>query len=141
MDHQARRSVPSVTICPGMTTRRNTKFNVCDSSAQTKLDDQVKEIEIIIEDFDDTPSVGTARSRPWSIQVRANSICHATSLRILEEFGKIRIPLSHLFLTGFCRRKFVGGCCSETRGWDHRNVQQSCQTRVVTQATAKYQRN
>ena len=75
---------------------RTIKSNVCDSAAQTKPDDEVKEIETV-EEFDNTPSVGTARSRPRSTQARSiQSGRTVMSLRILEEFGMINIPRSHL---------------------------------------------
>ena len=121
------------------------KAAVHDSSAQTKPDEQSGEFEAV-DDFDDTPSGATARSRPWSLPGRSlQSTRTATSRRILDEFVMIDVPplswhrsILMTFLTGFCRHKCVVGCCLEARGWDHRNVQQSCQPRAATQATAKF---
>ena len=57
---------------------------VHDSSAQTKPDEQAEEFEVI-DDVKDTPSVGTARSRPWSIQGKSvQCVRTAMSRRILE---------------------------------------------------------
>ena len=42
--------------------------------------------------------------------------------------------------TGSCRHRCVDGCCSETQDWDRKNVQQYCQPRTETQASAKYPR-
>ena len=41
-------------------------------------------------------------------------------------------------LTALHRHKCVVGCCSETRDWDHRNVQQCCQARAATHPSARY---
>ena len=57
---------------------------MCDSSAETEPDDQVVEFEIVI-DFDDTSSVGTARSRPWSMPAMSLQFARtATSRRFLD---------------------------------------------------------
>ena len=42
---------------------RKTEVNVCDSSAQREPVEQVEDFEFV-DDFDDTPSIGTAGSRP-----------------------------------------------------------------------------
>ena len=77
-------------------TGRKTKVSVCDSSAQTKPYEEVEELETVA-DFDGAPSVGTARSRPWSTQGRSlQSARTSTSRRIVHEFGMIDIPRSHL---------------------------------------------
>ena len=103
---------------------RKTKINVYDSSAQTKPDDQVEEFEIA-EDFDYAPSVRTASSRPWPIQGKVHSICQNRDVsskltRVWnDQYSTLPSRTDRIlmtFLTEFCRRKFVGGCCSEARG-------------------------
>ena len=65
------------------------------TDVETKPDEQVEKFEIV-DDFEDTLSAGTARSRPWSIQgMSLQSAKTATPLRILDEFGMIDIPRSH----------------------------------------------
>ena len=77
------------------------------SAAQTKPDDQ------------DTPSVGTARSRPWSTQAR--SLQSARTAMSRRAFGMVDIPRIHLapipmtFMAGFYRHKCVVGA-TETVG-------------------------
>ena len=64
------------------------------SLAPTKLGDEVGEFEIV-GDFDDTPPVGTARFRPWSVLGRSIQLARTAS-SILDEFGMVNIPRSHL---------------------------------------------
>ena len=109
---------------------------MCGSSAQTTPDDQVDDFEIV-ENFDDTPSAGTARSRPWSIQGRSiQSVTTATSLRILDECGTINIPRSHL--APIDPHDVPDACLlTQVRWWlllrntrlGHKKVQQPCQER------------
>ena len=123
-------------------TRRNTRTSVHESSTQTKRGERVEKFEVV-DDFEDTPSVATAGSCPWSTQ--AESL--ARSQRNLDEFGAVHIPRIHLarpilikYPTGSYRHRCVDGCCSETQDWDRKNVQQYCQPRTETQASAKYPR-
>ena len=72
-------------------TGRKTRATVHDRSAQTKPDEQAEEFDVM-DDFDETPSVGTARSRPWAIQARSLQSARIAMPRlILDEFGMVDI--------------------------------------------------
>ena len=122
--------------CPGTSNWKENQNNVCDSSAQTKPDYEVEELETIdIEDFDDTPCDGTAKSRPWSIQASSlQSAGTAMSRRILDEFRMVSIPRSHLtptdphvVLDGFLQTQVRGWLLLRNSRSGHKNVQQSYQ--------------
>ena len=66
------------------------------ATGRKTTDEQAEEFEVI-DDLEDTLSVGTARSRSWSTQARSfQSTRFTTFRRILDEFGMVNIPRSLL---------------------------------------------
>ena len=113
-----------------------------DSSTQTKSNEQSEEFEVIA-DFEDSPSVDTARSRVWSgPSGSSHSGRTARSHRFLDEFGGVHIHrLHHDVSDGFLGAQVRGWFLHSNSRLGPQEAQPFCQRRPGTRDSAKYQRN
>ena len=142
MEHAIRRCVPAVLICTGASDQKEYQ-NLCarkfDADETWRASREIRSGRRLRRH--------SFRGYGRVLSVVDSSRSLARSQRNLDEFGAVHIPRIHLARpilikdpTGSYRHRCVDGCCSETQDWDRKNVQQYCQPRTETQASAKYPR-